>query len=174
MGQLAFTRITPQTSADVYTLSLQGEPQPKPIVKGAAYEGGPQFSPDGRWLAYASDESGVSQVYVRPYPGPDRRWLLSTQGGRQPRWSRSGKEVFYREGNKMMAVEMSMRPDLVLSPPRLLFDQRYAFGIGVTTPNYDVGLDERFVMVKGESGSGRLNIVINWFDELKARVQTGK
>ena len=170
---LAITRITPETSADVYTLALAGEPQAKAIVKGLAYEGGPQFSPDGRWLAYGSDESGASQIYVRPFPGPDRRWLVSTQGGRQPRWNPNGKEVFYRDGNKMMAVDVSTRPDMVLSPPRLLFDQRYAFGVGVTTPNYDV-LDERFVMVKSESGSGRLNIVLNWFDELKVRVQTGK
>ncbi len=169
---LAITRLTPETSADVYTIGLAGERQATAIVKGFAYEGGSQFSPDGRWLAYASDESGASQVYVRPFPGPDRRWLVSTQGGRQPRWNRNGKEVFYRDGNKMMVVEVSARPDLVLSPPRLLFDQRYAFGIGVTTPNYDVGLDQRFVMVKSESGSGRLNMVLNWFDELKARVQT--
>ncbi len=169
-GTLAFTRITPETSADVYTLALNGETRPQPIVKGPAYEGGPQFSPDGRWLLYASDESGISQPYIRPFPGPERRWLVSTQGGRQPRWNRNGKEVFYRDGDKMMVVEVITRPDLVLSAPRLLFDQGYAYGIGVTTPNYDVGLDQRFVMVKGESGSGRLNIVLNWHEEPKARV----
>ena len=67
-----------------------------------------------------------------PRPGPALAGLHT--GGRQPRWNRNGKEVFYRDGNKMMVVEVSARPDLVLSPPRLLFDQRYAFGIGVTTP----------------------------------------
>ena len=74
---LAFTRITPENSADVLLLSLDGEPRPRALVTGPAYEGGPQYSPDGRWLAYASDESGASQVYVRPYPGPNRRWLVS-------------------------------------------------------------------------------------------------
>ena len=168
---LAFTRIAADTSADVFALSLRGEPKPHAIVTGPAYEGGPQFSPDGRWLAYASDESGASQVYLRPYPGPDRRWLLSTHGGRQPLWNRSGSELFYRDGNKMMAVRITTGRELMLAQPRLLFDQRYAFGVGVTTPNYDISRDgDRFVMVKGESGSGRLNVVLNWFDELKQRV----
>jgi Tol biopolymer transport system component/aminoglycoside phosphotransferase (APT) family kinase protein len=168
---LVFTRITADTSADVYALSLRGEPKARAIVTGPAYEGGPQFSPDGRWLVYASDESGASQVYLRPYPGPDRRWLLSTQGGRQPLWNPNGAEVFYREGNKMMAVAISTSRELKLSPPRLLFDQRYAFGVGVTTSNYDISHDgQRFVMVKGETGSGRLNVVLNWFEELKQRI----
>ena len=73
----------------------------------------------------------------------------------------------------MMAVRISTSRELVLSPPQLLFDQPYAFGIGVTTPNYDVSADgQRFVMVKGESGSGRLNVVLNWFEELRQRVST--
>jgi Tol biopolymer transport system component len=170
---LAFIRTNGDTSGDVFVLSLTGDPQPHAIVKGPAYEGGPQLSPDGHWLAYASNESGQFQVYVRPFPGPDRKWPVSTQGGTQPRWSRNGKELFYRDGDKMMVVDVTSSPDLVLSPPRLLFDQRYAFGGSITTPNYDVSPDgQRFVMVKDESGSGRLNIVLNWFEELKQRVPT--
>jgi Tol biopolymer transport system component len=90
---LAFIRITTDKSADVDMLSLLGEAQPQAIVSTPAYEGGPQFSPDGRWLAYASDESGEFQVYVRPFPGPDRRWQVSTQGGRHPRWNRNGRAL---------------------------------------------------------------------------------
>jgi Tol biopolymer transport system component len=168
---LAFVRVSADKSADVYVLSLRGEAKPHPVVTTPAYEGGPQFSPDGHWLAYASDESGEFQVYVRPFPGPDRRWPVSTQGGRHVRWNRNGHELFYRNGNKMMVVDVSTHPELVLSSPRLLFEQRYAFGISVTTPNYDVSPDgERFVMVKDDSGSGRLNLVLNWFEELKQRV----
>ncbi len=168
---LAFIRISGATSGDVYVLPLTGDPQPHAILSGPAYEGGPQFSPDGHWLAYASDESGQFQVYVRPFPGPDHMWPVSTQGGTQPRWNKNGKELFYRNGNKMMVVDVTTGPDLVLSPPRLLFDQRYAFGKSVTTPNYDVSPDgQRFVMVKDGSASGRLNVVLNWSEELKARV----
>jgi Tol biopolymer transport system component len=170
---LAFIRVTADKdkSADVYVLSLRGEAQPHAIVTTPAYEGGPQFSPDGHWLAYVSDESGEFQVYVRPFPGPDRRWQVSTQGGRHPRWNRNGNELFYRNGDKMMVVAVSTHPELVLSSPRLLFEQRYVFGGSVTTPNYDVSPDgERFVMVKDDSATGRLNVVLNWFTKLQQRV----
>jgi eukaryotic-like serine/threonine-protein kinase len=169
---LAFIRIG-DTSADIYALSLRGEPQPHAVLQGPAFEGAAMFSPDGRWLAYASDESGPFQVYVRPFPGLDHRWTVSTERGVQPRWNRNGKELFYRNGNKMMVVDVSTSPELVLSSPRLLFEQRYAFGGSLTTPNYDVSRDgQRFVMVKEESGSGRLSVVLNWSEELNAKVPT--
>ena len=165
---LIFLRTTANTSADLYVLSLRGEPRPRPLVSTKAHEGGGQFSlPDGKWVAYASDESGQFQVFLRPFPGPDRKWLVS-QAGKYVTWNRNGKELFYRDGNKMMAVEVLIRNGLpVLSSPRPLFDQRYDFGTRQTIPNYDVSPDgQRFVMVKGESGSRRLNVVLNGFDDL--------
>jgi hypothetical protein len=87
-------------------------------------------------------------------------------------WSRNGKEIFYRVGNKMMVVEVSARMDLTLSQPRQLFEQRYVFQ-NVSVANYDVSSDgQRFVMIKDEAGSGRLNVVLNWQEELKQRVPT--
>jgi serine/threonine protein kinase/Tol biopolymer transport system component len=167
---LAFMRQNAQTSRDIYVLSLRGQPRPRPVVSTPAFEGGAQFSPDGHWMAYASDESGQMQVYVRPFPGPDRRWPVSTQGGTQPLWNRNGKEIFYRIGNKMMVVDVSGGVDLILSQPRQLFDQRYVFQ-NVSLANYDVSPDgQRFVMVKDETGSGRLNVVLNWTEELKRLV----
>jgi serine/threonine protein kinase/Tol biopolymer transport system component len=169
---LAFMRQDAQTSRDIYVLSLRGPPRPRPVVSTPAFEGGPQFSPDGHWMAYASDESGQMQVYVRPFPGPDRRWPVSTQGGTQPLWNRNGKEIFYRLGNKMMVVDVSGGVDLTLSQPRQLFDQRYVFQ-NVSLANYDVSPDgQRFLMLKDETGSGRLNIVLNWTEELKRLVAT--
>ena len=121
-------------------------------------------------MVYASDESGQMQVYMRPFPGPDRKWQVSTQGGTQPLWNRNGKEIFYRNGNKMMVVDVSANPDPRLSQPRQLFEQQYAH-LTQTIPNYDVTSDgQRFVMVKDEAGSGRLNVVFNWFEELKRLV----
>jgi serine/threonine protein kinase/Tol biopolymer transport system component len=173
---LAFVRLSQDTSADVYALSLHGEPRPYPIVKTAAYEGGPQFSPDGHWMTYTSDESGQMQVYVRPFPGPDRNRQVSTSGGTHPQWSRTGKELFYRDGDKMMMVDVSTNSgdsDLALSSPKMLFEQRYSFGGSVSIANYDVSPDgQRFVMVKEESSANRLNVVLNWFEELKRRVPT--
>jgi len=164
---LVFMRQNAQTSRDIYVLSLRGPPRPRPVVSTAAFEGGPQFSPDGHWLVYASDESGQMQIYVRPFPGPDRRWSVSTQGGTQPLWNRNGKEIFYRLGNKMMVVDVSGVTDLTLSRPRQLFDQRYVFQ-NISLANYDITPDgQRFLMLKDETGAGRLNIVLNWTEELK-------
>jgi Tol biopolymer transport system component len=169
---LAFIRQNAQTSRDVYVLSLSGRSGPRPVVNTPAFDGGPQFSPDGHWMAYASDESGQMQVYVRPFPGPDRRWQVSTQGGTQPLWSRNGKEIFYRVGNKMMEVDVSAGGDLALSQPRQLFEQGYVFQ-NVSLANYDVSPDgKRFVMVKDEAGSGRLHVVLNWTEELTRLVPT--
>jgi dipeptidyl aminopeptidase/acylaminoacyl peptidase len=159
-----------QTSRDVYVLSLGDRSRPRPIVNTPTYEGGAQFSPDGHSMTYASDESGQMQVYVRAFAGPERRWQVSTQGGTQPLWSRTGKEIFYRIGNRMMVVDVSAGADLTLSPPRRLFEQRYVFQ-NVSLANYDLSADgEQFLMVKDEAGSGRLNVVLNWTEELKRLV----
>jgi Tol biopolymer transport system component len=164
---LAFMRQNAQTSRDIYVLSLRGQSPPRPVVNTSGYDGGAQFSPDGHWMTYASDDSGQMQVYVRPFPGPDRRWPVSTQGGTQPLWSSNGKEIFYRIGNKMMVVDVSAGVDLTLSQPRQLFEQRYVFQ-NISLANYDVSPDgQRFLMVKDEAGSGRLNVVLNWTEELK-------
>jgi Tol biopolymer transport system component len=164
---LAVARPTPDSPADIYVLSLTGDPGPHAVVTGPAFEGGPQFSPDGRWMAYVSNESGQFQVYLRPYPGPDRRWQVSTDGGTSPLWNRSGRELFYRNGNKMMAVFVSTAPDVTLATPRIIFEQPYAYGSTIALTNYDVSADgQRFLMVKRESGVAYLNVVLNWFSEL--------
>ncbi len=170
---LAFIRQSVESSGDLYVLSLEGDPQSRAVVKTPGYDGAGQFSPDGRWMAYASNESGQFEVYLHPYHGPDRKIQVSTQGGTHPKWNRNGKELFYRVGNKMMVVDVLTSPDLTLSQPRVLFEQRYAFGSATTIPNYDVSLDgQRFVMVKDDSASGRVNIVLNWTEELKRVVPT--
>ena len=95
---------------------------------------------------------------------------MSTQGGTGPIWNRNGRELFYRDGDKMMAVDVAPEGGdaIRLSAPRLLFEQPYAYGQTITLPNYDVGPDgQRLLMVKDEPGSGRLNVVLNWLDELQ-------
>jgi eukaryotic-like serine/threonine-protein kinase len=165
---LAFIRQVSSSGGDIYVMSLATDSQPHAVVKTPGYDGGAQFSPDGRWMAYVTNESGQFEVYVRPYPEPDRKIQVSTNGGTHPKWNANGKELFYRSGNKMMAVDVSLSRDLTLSQPRVLFEQRYVFGSAQTIPNYDVSADgQRFLMVKDDSASGRLNIVLNWFDELK-------
>jgi serine/threonine-protein kinase len=164
---LVFLRSTQGTSFDIYALSLTDPGKIRTILKTPAYEGGARLSPDGRWMTYVSNESGQNEIYLRPYPGPDRRWQISSQGGTQPLWNPNGREIFYRNADKMMAVDLSTSPDVKLSPPRVLFEGRYAFGSGITIANYDVTHDgQRFLMVKDEAGAARLNVVLNWFEDL--------
>jgi serine/threonine-protein kinase len=167
-GQLlAFARISQDTALDVYMVALDGTEEPRPVVKTVATEGGPQFSPDGRWLAYVSTDTGQMQIYLRPVAGSDRRWQVSTDGGTSPRWSRSGRELFYRSGDRMMVVDVVQGAEPELSRPRMLFEQRYTYGTTITLPNYDVRPDgQGFVMVREPAQAARLNVVLNWFGEL--------
>ena len=171
-GALAVARLTPANSADVYVLSLAGDFAPRALVTSPAFEGGPQFSPDGRWMAYVSNDSGQSQVYLRRYPGPEGRWQVSTDGGTSPLWNHTGKELFYRSGNRMMAVSVSTVPNVTLTTPRVIFERHYGFHTSALT-NYDVSADgQRFLMVKRESGVQHLSVVLNWSEELKRLVPT--
>jgi Tol biopolymer transport system component len=172
---LAFLRLGGETSADVLVMSLDGTSKPRPLANTPAFEGGAQFSPDGKWVAFSSDEYGHFQVFIRAFDGPDRKWPVS-QSGKYAKWNRNGRELFYRDGNKMMSVAVSFGPDgPILSAPRVLFDQRYQYGLGQTTANYDVTPDGKgFVMVKDQASSSRLNIVLKWFDELRRLAPVGQ
>jgi Tol biopolymer transport system component len=113
------------------------------------------LSPDGRWLAYVSNESGGYEVYVQPFPGPGRKWQVSTEGGTEPVWSRNGRELFYRSGRKMMAVDIATGPAFAAGIPKMLFDGDYA---RLTTvfggQNYDVTPDgQHFIMVLGKEAA---------------------
>jgi serine/threonine-protein kinase len=131
-----------------------------------------KFSPDGHWIAYTADVSGQYEVYVRPFPGPGSQWQISTGGGEEPVWSRAGKEIFYRNGTKWMAVSVNTTArgsEFSATPPRLLFTGPY---VNVPGPSYDVGPDGRFVMIEGppEAPVTHLNVVLNWLDELRRLV----
>ena len=114
----------------------------------------------------------------QPYPGPGGKWQISTEGGREPAWNPNGRELFYRTGDKMMAVDIATKPGLTVGKPRMLFEGQYVPAPG-SSPNYDVSPDgQRFLMLKhGEAGEAvptQINVVLNWFEELKRRVPTGK
>src|SRR6266849_5383803 len=82
----------------------------------------PPFSPNGHWLSYISDESGRFEIYVQTYPGPGGKWQISTEGGAEPAWNRNGRELFYRSGDKMMAVDIATRTGFGADKPRMLFE----------------------------------------------------
>jgi Tol biopolymer transport system component len=158
-------------SADVYKIAFPAGGVATPLVETPAYEGGAQLSPDRVWIAYVSEESGRPQVYVRPFTGPDGKWQVSTSGGTQPVWSGTGKELFYREGDKLMAVQVSGGVEPSLSQPMMLFHQRYVFGNNISIPNYDVTSDgQQFAMIKRGPATNQLKVVLNVLEELMARL----
>ncbi len=156
---------------DIFVLPLRGERTLRPLLQTRFYEGAARFSPVGRWVAYVSNESGRLEIYVRPFPGPGAKWQISTEGGRRPLWSRNGRELFYRQGDKMMVVDVETKPTFRAGKPRMLFEGHF---LG----SYDIAPDgTRFLMIKedpAESGPAHVNVVLNWFEEVKRRVPGAK
>ena len=177
-GQLlAFVEVNNTTGYDIWVLRLSDR-KAQPFLRTTFNEGAPRFSPDGRWLAYVSDESGRYEIYVQPYPGPGGKWEISTEGGTEPVWNPNGHELFYRNGDKMMAVDIANQPSFSAGKPRVLFEGRYAPSPYLYT-NYDVSPDgQRFLMLKPVDqvhvAPTQINVVLNWFEELKQKVPAGK
>jgi serine/threonine-protein kinase len=142
-------------------------------------ESAPKLSPDGRWLAYQSNESGRDEVYVRPYPETDRaRVQVSTEGGLAPRWARDGSELFFLSGDReMMAASITVAGGaLRIASREVLFDLPSSVLVGDRTTQYDVSNDGRFLMLRTASGDedeSRMVIVRNFLEEVKARVGSG-
>jgi serine/threonine-protein kinase len=163
-------------------LPLVGDRRPQPLVQTSYDELNPEFSPDGRWLAYESNESGRYEIYVRPFPNiTGGRWLISTSGGTRPLWARNGHEIFYESSGALMRVPVMTGSTFAAGTPSKLFDAPYFFGPGVVGRGrtYDVSPDgRRFLMIKERSSvdeaapSPRLIFVQNWREELKQRVPT--
>jgi len=173
---LAFEEINTTTGQNIWILRMNDR-KALPFHRTGTNENEPRFSPDGRWLAYISDESGRVEVYVQPYPGPGGKWQISTEGGTEPVWNPNGRELFYRNGDKMMAVDILTQPGFTASTPRMLFEGRYEQP-PVPLHNFDVSPDgQRFLMLKpveqAQAAPTQINVVLNWFEELKRRVPVG-
>jgi eukaryotic-like serine/threonine-protein kinase len=177
-GQLlAFSESSPTTGTGIWVLRLSDH-KAQPFLRTAFSVTAARFSPDGHWLAYVSNESGRNEIYVQPYPGPGGKWQISTDGGKEPVWNPNGRELFYRSGDKMMAVEIATQPGFAAGNPRMLFEGQYVL-FPAAGPNYDVTPDgQRFLMLKpveqAQSAPTQINVVLNWFEELKRRVPAGK
>ena len=168
---LAFSERSSASGVDIWTLPLEGDRKPQVFLETPFNETGPVFSPDGRWLAYMSNESGRQEIYVQPFPPTGAKYLISTEGGEEAAWARSG-ELFYRNGNKMMGVDITTDPAFARGTPKLLFEGVY--GTYLPRANYDVTPDgQKFLMIKtGDRQIAELNVIQNWFEELKRLVPT--
>ena len=128
------------------------------------------LSPNGRWFAYVSTESGRDEVYVRAFPDAGSPWTISADGGAGPVWARNGRELFYRSGDRMMAVTVTSDATFSASKPRMLFTARKP---PHTFRFYDVTPDGEFLMIEpGESDTPatQINVVLNWLQEVRQRV----
>jgi eukaryotic-like serine/threonine-protein kinase len=174
---LLFTAISNTASpgeggSDIYVLPLSGERKPRPFLETKSDEAYARFSPDGRWVSYLSNESGRWQVFVRPFPGPGPKWQISTEARAAARWSHDGRELFYRQGDKLMAVDVETKPMFRAGRPRVLFEDLQLLAFYGPDPR-----GQRFLMVKREPAElvpAHANVVLNWFDEVKRRVPGAK
>lgn len=149
-GQLLAVFVgTPATAGDIWFLRMDDR-EAFPFLATPALEGAPRFSPDGQWLAYISSESGRVEVYVQQLAGIRGKWPISTGGGVEPVWNPNGQELFYRSGNRMMAVAITTKPNFAAGQPRMLFERQYGLTqLPATNQAYDVSPDgQRFLMIK--------------------------
>jgi serine/threonine-protein kinase len=165
---LAYVSVSPTTFNDIMVLDRQDTSKPQRFQQTRFREGGPVFSPDGRWIAYVSDKSGRNEIYMQPFPGPGEEWTISTDGGVEPAFARDTGELFYRQGDSLMSVDVETTPALAVGKPHPVFGRRYETSTGVFA-NYDVTPDgQRFLMVKSAARETHtINVVVNWVEEVK-------
>ncbi len=164
---LAFTRMEP-TGSDIWVMDMEARTA-RPFMATRFDESRPRFSPDGRWLAYASNESGRSEIYVRPFPGPGQKRLISTEGGNDARWRGDGRELFYRWGDAILSADITLAPQLSSSTPRVLFRGPYAAELGWSL--WDALPDGRAFVLIRELAEPRtaVTLVQNWFEQLRSK-----
>jgi len=184
---LLFQEVRAKTGADLLLLHLDRARQIEPIIESDFTDVGGEISPDGRWLAYYSNEGNAPAVWVRPFPNANGgRWLVSSGGGTRPTWSKDGRELFYLSvprldvpGGSMMAVPVQTSPIFSAGSPTKLFDGPvYALNSART---FDVSRDgKRFLIIEDalsgadSSAPPALTVVLNWTEELKARLPPAK
>jgi eukaryotic-like serine/threonine-protein kinase len=170
---------------DLLMLHVDGDkPTTTPFVETPFEERGAIFSPDGRWVAYVSNKSGQNDVFARPFPGPGSEVTISVGGGQEPVWAPSGRELFYRHDGKLLTVRIDQTASsLTVGAPTKVFDDPYRLDTGGAAggvANYDISPSgQRFVMVEeprpansAATETVRLQVILNWFEELKRRAPT--
>ena len=151
---------------DIWTMPLESDARPEAFLDDRFDRGDFQFSPDGKWVAYESNETGRYEIYVVPYPDAGAKTQVSTDGGTRPRWNRNGRELFFRAGAAMMAIDVESGAAFRARTARRLFEK--------VSSSYDVAPDgRRFLMLKpsaADSDPPELHVILNWFDDLRKKV----
>ena len=178
---LVFDQLGVERRPAVWVLPMEGDREPHPFGARGFPEGAGKFSPDGKWMVYCSMESGKAEVFVQPWPGPGPKIQISSEGGMDPVWRRDGKEIFYRNGTKMMAVAVGTQSPFRAGRPQQLWEGDYMFGPssscgikGTTTTSYDVSPDgQRLLMIRETDQkmyATKIVVVLNWVEELKRKM----
>ena len=170
---LLYYAATPTSNAwDLWVVSM-AEGKAQPLVTAPLRQSAAQWSPDGHWIAYTSDESGRDEIFVLPFPLTGQRWRISTDGGIEPAWSHDGHELFYRGGGKIWAVDVRTSPGFGVGTPRALFTDSFVPGPNGLT-GYSISLDgKRFLFpepVHPDPPITHIQMVVNWFTELRRAV----
>lgn len=169
---IVFRENHPRTNRDIWIAPVDSPQAARPLVRTPFEEREIALSPDGRWLAYVSDETGSNEVYVRPLREGMARWRVSRRGGTEPRWGNRGRELFFRNADSMYAVTVQLGTEFQAGPPRGLFAGSYAAAFEFNSVLYDVSRDgSHFLMVREPAGAAGpdLNVVLNWFDQARRR-----
>jgi Tol biopolymer transport system component len=187
--RLAFLEVNPRTGYDLWTVPVESDgtglraEKPEVFLATSSDERHSSFSPDGRWLAYASDESGRFQVYVRAFPDKGGKWQISNSGGAYPVWSRNGRELFFRtDDNRIMVADYTVKGDsFAPDRPRVWSEKKLAdFGL-VGIGNYDLAPDGKRIAAimpaesaEAQPAQNHVVFLMNFFDELRRRAPAGK
>ena len=170
---LAYAELGQDTNFDIWILPLTGDRKPYPFLKTTFSEGGAVFSPDGKWIAYSSNESGKTEVYLAPFPGPGRKWQVSAQGGGYPSWRQGGREIVYQElqGNKVLSVPVAFKGDTPDFGRALELFVAPAPLAGIAARFDSTADGKKFIVVRqGKQREAQvLTLVVNWTAELKGR-----
>jgi Tol biopolymer transport system component len=164
---LLFEQTDPKTASDVWVLPTEGDHSPRPYLNTEFSEAAPQFSPDGKWVAYASDESGRDEVYIiQSFPESGKKVQISTQGGVSPRWAPGGDELFFLSiDRRLMAVKIDLANPLQVATPRPLFDTAVGLGANRYAPAHD---GHHFLLSLGtpKASAAPLLVALNWAEHL--------
>jgi Tol biopolymer transport system component len=157
------------TGNDIVAIDVQAGAA-KNLLASPHAEYNARFSPDGKWLAYVSEESGRAEVYVQPYPALNARAMASTAGGREPVWSRDGRKLFFRSAESVVEAAVTSTSPLEFAAPRVLFRDTFTRTQGTYHTHFDVAPDGRFLMIEnpnqGTVGRQEIHIVLNWAEQL--------
>jgi eukaryotic-like serine/threonine-protein kinase len=169
---ILFQSSDPKTKNDLWVVPMTGDRKPFVFLQTEYSEMNARFSPDMKWIAYQSDESGPNQIYVRPFPGPGAKWQVSTSGGTRPSWNRNGKEIFYLNAGKIMSAEVNgSGSTFETGKVKLHFDPLSIGGTNVR----DISGDGQSILIeipRSRQSTTPLSIIVNWDAELKKKRET--